>query len=87
MRGLLSMNDSLEWTRACKACQLMTHSVNIRLQWVPASHIRVYLDLGHGCLALVWRVRSSAVEYYVDIVGVTGSIPVAPTITPLSGHT
>ena len=24
--------------------------------------------------------RSSAVEHYVDIVGVTGSIPVAPTI-------
>ncbi len=26
------------------------------------------------------RVRSSAVEHYLDMVGVTGSIPVAPTI-------
>ena len=26
------------------------------------------------------RARSSAGEHYVDIVGVTGSIPVAPTI-------
>ena len=32
------------------------------------------------------RVRSSAVEYYVDIVGVTGSIPVAPTIWTLNGR-
>ena len=28
--------------------------------------------------------RSSAGEHYVDIVGVTGSIPVAPTIFPVS---
>ena len=28
----------------------------------------------------VLRARSSAGEHYVDIVGVTGSIPVAPTI-------
>ena len=28
------------------------------------------------------RARSSAGEHYVDIVGVTGSIPVAPTILP-----
>ncbi len=27
------------------------------------------------------RARSSAGEHYVDIVGVTGSIPVAPTIS------
>src|SRR5215471_13109245 len=44
-----------------------------------------------SCLALVFslhpsavrpwpRARSSAGEHYVDIVGVTGSIPVAPTI-------
>ena len=32
------------------------------------------------------RARSSAGEHYVDIVGVTGSIPVAPTITILSRH-
>jgi hypothetical protein len=30
--------------------------------------------------ASVKRARSSAGEHYVDIVGVTGSIPVAPTI-------
>ena len=29
------------------------------------------------------RARSSAGEHYVDIVGVTGSIPVAPTISLL----
>ena len=29
---------------------------------------------------LLERAVSSAVEHYVDIVGVTGSIPVAPTI-------
>ena len=28
-----------------------------------------------------WRARSSAGEHYLDMVGVTGSIPVAPTIT------
>lgn len=28
---------------------------------------------------MIGRARSSAVEHYVDIVGVTGSIPVAPT--------
>ena len=28
---------------------------------------------------MISRARSSAVEHYVDIVGVTGSIPVAPT--------
>lgn len=27
-----------------------------------------------------FRVRSSAGEHYLDMVGVTGSIPVAPTI-------
>src|SRR5215472_11300712 len=35
----------------------------------------------HPCAARPWpRARSSAGEHYVDIVGVTGSIPVAPTI-------
>ena len=29
------------------------------------------------------RARSSAGEHYVDIVGVAGSIPAAPTIHPL----
>jgi hypothetical protein len=29
---------------------------------------------------VIMRARSSAGEHYVDIVGVTGSIPVAPTI-------
>ena len=28
-----------------------------------------------------FRARSSAVEHYLDMVGVTGSIPVAPTTT------
>ena len=32
-------------------------------------------------------MRSSAVEHYIDIVGVTGSIPVASTIFSLSGIT
>src|SRR6516165_987355 len=36
-----------------------------------------------GGLVVMRRARSSAGEHYVDIVGVTGSIPVAPTITPL----
>jgi hypothetical protein len=34
-------------------------------------------DIG---LARPIRARSSAVEHYLDTVGVTGSIPVAPTI-------
>jgi hypothetical protein len=33
--------------------------------------------------AATWRARSSAGEHYVDIVGVTGSIPVAPTINKI----
>lgn len=36
----------------------------------------------HGLSPLVGWARSSAGEHYVDIVGVTGSIPVAPTIRP-----
>ena len=32
------------------------------------------------------RARSSAGEHYVDIVGVTGSIPVAPTIISICKH-
>ena len=35
--------------------------------------------LAEGILALIVRARSSAVEHYLDMVGVTGSIPVAPT--------
>jgi ribonuclease D len=35
-------------------------------------------------LTAVYRALSSAVEHYLDMVGVTGSIPVAPTI--LRGH-
>ncbi|CAK0739572.1 hypothetical protein WCLP8_1070014 [uncultured Gammaproteobacteria bacterium] len=36
-----------------------------------------------GTATAKWA-RSSAVEHYVDIVGVTGSIPVAPTIVKAS---
>jgi hypothetical protein len=31
------------------------------------------------------RARSSAEEHYLDMVGVTGSIPVAPTISTYDG--
>src|SRR5437763_13862876 len=34
-----------------------------------------------GFPSMDFRARSSAGEHYVDIVGVTGSIPVAPTIS------
>ena len=36
-------------------------------------------------LALIWLMRalSSAGEHYIDIVGVTGSIPVVPTINQI----
>src|SRR5205823_5308621 len=33
-----------------------------------------------GSIRFARRARSSAVEHYLDMVGVTGSIPVAPTI-------
>ena len=32
-----------------------------------------------------FRARSSAVEHYLDMVGVTGSIPVARTMSSLAG--
>ena len=32
------------------------------------------------------RARSSAEEHYLDMVGVTGSIPVAPTINPCRSY-
>ncbi len=40
------------------------------------------LHLSHG----QWAI-SSAGEHYIDIVGVTGSIPVSPTILHFSGVT
>jgi hypothetical protein len=48
-----------------------------------------------GCVRLLLRVEatspnrwahSSAVEHYLDMVGVTGSIPVAPTICSVRNH-
>ena len=42
--------------------------------WDPVFRPRPALNLSW------FRARSSAGEHYVDIVGVTGSIPVAPTI-------
>ena len=52
----------------------------------PGCVRRIPLQIGRGNsigsrngLGGICRARSSAVEHYVDIVGVTGSIPVAPT--------
>ncbi len=52
--------------------------------WLPASHIagldlRPHVRLNTRFL----RALSSAVEHYLDMVGVTGSIPVVPTRTPV----
>jgi hypothetical protein len=55
----------------------------------PVDHDTVGLACLRGAVADIRgdppsgeRARSSAGEHYVDIVGVTGSIPVAPTIFP-----
>src|SRR5437899_11583637 len=41
---------------------------------------RAAFPLNRRAVPQMARARSSAGEHYVDIVGVTGSIPVAPTI-------
>ena len=57
-----------------------------RMPNAPGRVCRIALQIGRGNsigsrngLGGICRARSSAVEHYVDIVGVTGSIPVAPT--------
>lgn len=57
-----------------------------RMPNAPGRVCRIPLQIGRGNsigsrngLGGICRARSSAVEHYVDIVGVTGSIPVAPT--------
>ena len=42
---------------------------------------------GDGIEAVPLRARSSAGEHYLDMVGVTGSIPVAPTIISFASRT
>src|SRR6266853_582838 len=56
----------------------MTSRSNSIAARLPCPHAA--FPLNPRAVPQVARARSSAGEHYVDIVGVTGSIPVAPTI-------
>ncbi len=61
-------------------------TVEGRLRLGPTAIIRASLALDGASIRTAPGARSSAGEHYVDIVGVTGSIPVAPTILIYPTH-
>ena len=68
---ILRNRDTRVWVGLTNKRGQLTIAPFRRDRYMPALPPGLYLGL--------WT-RSSAVEHYVDIVGVTGSIPVASTI-------
>jgi hypothetical protein len=73
--------DIMEGALAALEAQQMARPENIRAMMAARLPCpRRAFPLNPRAVPQMARARSSAGEHYVDIVGVTGSIPVAPTI-------